>query len=156
MLKIGEEKLKNENIKNARLIHGNAMELPFEDDTFDYVTIGFGLRNVPDYMQVLREMYRVVKPGGLVACLDTSQPTVPGFKQIYHFYFQHIMPIFGKIFAKSYQEYLWLQESTFKFPNAERLAEMFKEAGFRQVQYVKYFGGVAALHLGRKIRGNEC
>ncbi len=63
---------------SVELIHGNAMELPFEDNTFDYVTIGFGLRNVPDYMQVLREMNRVLKPGGMAVCLETSQPEIPG------------------------------------------------------------------------------
>ena len=81
------------------------MELPFPDDSFDYVTIGFGLRNVPDIDQVLKELYRVVKPGGMVVCLETSHPTLFGFKQLYYFYFRYIMPLFGKLFAKSYQEY---------------------------------------------------
>lgn len=154
MLKVGREKLKKEQIKNAKLIHGNAMELPFDDNSFDYVTIGFGLRNVPDYMQVLKEMYRVVKPGGIVACLDTSHPTMFGFKQIYQLYFRYIMPLFGKIFAKSYQEYSWLQESTFKFPDAEKLKKMFEEAGFSNVSFKRYFGGVAALHIGYKQEEN--
>ena len=109
MLKIGEEKLQARNLDQATLIHGNAMELPFEDNSFDYVTIGFGLRNVPDYNQVLREMYRVLKPGGMAVCLETSQPTLPGFKQAYRLYFRFIMPMFGKLFAKSYDEYSWLQ-----------------------------------------------
>lgn len=72
MLKVGREKVKEADLHNVELIHGNAMELPFPDNSFDYVTIGFGLRNVPDYMQVLREMYRVLKPGGQLACIDTS------------------------------------------------------------------------------------
>lgn len=76
MLKVGKDKTAN--MKNVELIHGNAMELPFEDNTFDYVTIGFGLRNVPDYLQVLREMNRVVKPYGMVVCLETSQSEIPG------------------------------------------------------------------------------
>src|SRR5690606_23859489 len=99
MLKIGEKKVKELNLDQVTLVHGNAMELPFPDNTFDYVTIGFGLRNVPDYMQVLREMHRVVKPGGLAVCLETSQPTLIGYKQAYYFYFRFIMPIFGKLFA---------------------------------------------------------
>ena len=76
------------------------MELPFTDNSFDYVTIGFGLRNVPDYMQVLREMYRVLKPGGMAVCLETSQPTMFGYKQVYYFYFRYIMPLLGKAFSK--------------------------------------------------------
>ncbi|KIO65597.1 2-heptaprenyl-1,4-naphthoquinone methyltransferase [Caldibacillus thermoamylovorans] len=150
MLKVGREKLVKEHIHNAKLVQGNAMELPFPDSSFEYVTIGFGLRNVPDYMQVLREMYRVLKPGGVVACLETSQPTMFGFRQIYYFYFHYIMPLFGKLFAKSYQEYSWLQESARAFPDAKKLASMFEAAGFDHVTYKKYFGGVAALHLGYK------
>jgi len=150
MLKVGREKLVKEHIHNTKLIQGNAMELPFPDNSFEYVTIGFGLRNVPDYMQVLREMHRVLKPGGVVSCLETSQPTMFGFRQIYYFYFQYIMPLFGKLFAKSYQEYSWLQESARAFPDAKKLATMFEAAGFSHVTYKKYFGGVAALHLGYK------
>lgn len=150
MLKIGEEKLQARNLDQANLIHGNAMELPFEDNSFDYVTIGFGLRNVPDYNQVLREMYRVLKPGGMAVCLETSQPTLPGFKQAYRLYFRFIMPMFGKLFAKSYDEYSWLQESAKDFPGMKELAKMFSEAGFINVEYKPYSGGVAAVHIGRK------
>ena len=150
MLQIGEEKVKEKNLSNVTLLHGNAMELPFEDNSFDYVTIGFGLRNVPDYMQVLREMYRVVKPGGKVVCIETSQPTLPIFKQVYFFYFRNVMPLFGKLFAKSYKEYSWLQESTMAFPNKEVLANMFEEAGFKQVAVKSYSGGVCAMHMGLK------
>ncbi|MBT2639106.1 demethylmenaquinone methyltransferase [Bacillus sp. ISL-39] len=150
MLKIGEEKLQARNLDQATLIHGNAMELPFEDNSFDYVTIGFGLRNVPDYNQVLREMYRVLKPGGMAVCLETSQPTMPGFKQAYRVYFRFIMPMFGKMFAKSYDEYSWLQESAKDFPGMKELAKMFAEAGFNNVEYKPYSGGVAAVHIGRK------
>ncbi|UYZ20575.1 demethylmenaquinone methyltransferase [Mesobacillus jeotgali] len=150
MLKIGEEKLQARNLDQANLIHGNAMELPFEDNSFDYVTIGFGLRNVPDYNQVLREMYRVLKPGGMAVCLETSQPTMPGFKQAYRLYFRFVMPMFGKLFAKSYDEYSWLQESAKDFPGMKELAKMFSEAGFINVEYKPYSGGVAAVHIGRK------
>nr|WP_295971669.1 demethylmenaquinone methyltransferase [uncultured Bacillus sp.] len=148
MLKIGEEKVKG--YKQVQLIHGNAMELPFPDNTFDYVTIGFGLRNVPDYMQVLKEMTRVVKPEGIVVCLETSQPTLIGYKQLYYFYFRFIMPFFGKLFAKSYQEYSWLQESARDFPGMKELAEMFRRAGLQKVIYKPYTGGVAAVHIGYK------
>lgn len=150
MLKIGEEKVRNHPIKNIELVHGNAMELPYPDNSFDYVTIGFGLRNVPDYMQVLKEMYRVVKPGGIAVCLETSQPTMIGFKQGYRFYFRFVMPVFGKVFAKSYEEYSWLQESAKDFPGIKELAEMFKQAGFTGVEYKPYTGGVAAVHIGHK------
>lgn len=135
---------------NITLIQGNAMELPFEDHTFDYVTIGFGLRNVPDYEKALKEMYRVVKPGGIVACLETSQSEIPGYRQLFRLYFNYIMPVFGKLFAKSYNEYSWLQESADEFPGREELAQLFKSAGFTQVDYRPYSGGVAAGHIAIK------
>jgi demethylmenaquinone methyltransferase / 2-methoxy-6-polyprenyl-1,4-benzoquinol methylase len=150
MLKIGEEKVKSRNLSQVELIHGNAMELPFEDNSFDYVTIGFGLRNVPDYMQVLREMNRVLKPGGMAVCLETSQPTMFGYKQLYYAYFRYIMPLFGRVFAKSYKEYSWLQESARDFPGMKELAAMFESAGFKNVAFKPYSGGVAAVHTGLK------
>ncbi|MGD6856938.1 demethylmenaquinone methyltransferase [Bacillus infantis] len=150
MLKIGEEKVKSRNLSQVELIHGNAMELPFEDNSFDYVTIGFGLRNVPDYMQVLKEMNRVLKPGGMAVCLETSQPTMFGYKQLYYAYFRYIMPLFGRVFAKSYKEYSWLQESARDFPGMKELAAMFEGAGFSNVSFKPYSGGVAAVHTGLK------
>ncbi|MBO2534746.1 demethylmenaquinone methyltransferase [Rummeliibacillus suwonensis] len=148
MLNVGLEKTKD--IKQIKLIQGNAMELPFPDNTFDYVTIGFGLRNVPDYMQVLREMSRVVKPGGKVVCLETSQSEIPGYRQLFRFYFHYIMPFFGKIFAKSYKEYSWLQESAKDFPGMKKLKKMFEEVGLQNVIYKSYSGGAAAMHMGYK------
>ncbi|NIK12307.1 demethylmenaquinone methyltransferase [Alkalibacillus almallahensis] len=150
MLAVGESKREEQEVQNVTFVHGNAMELPYDDHQFDYVTIGFGLRNVPDYMQVLKEMHRVVKPGGQVVCLETSQPTLPVFKQIYFVYFKHIMPLLGKMFAKSYDEYAWLNESTQHFPGKKELKNMFLEAGFSNVKVKSYALGVAAMHLGRK------
>jgi len=150
MLKVGQQKVDEYKLNNVTLVHGNAMELPFPDNTFDYVTIGFGLRNVPDYQKALREMYRVVKPGGKVVCLETSQPTLIGFKQLYYFYFRFVMPLFGKIFAKSYEEYSWLQESARDFPGMDELAQMFEDAGFVNIEVKPYTFGVAAMHLGYK------
>ncbi|MFC5463281.1 demethylmenaquinone methyltransferase [Lederbergia graminis] len=150
MLKIAQEKVSHEKLEQIELIQGNAMELPFDDNSFDYVTIGFGLRNVPDYMQVLREMQRVLKPGGMAVCLETSQPTLPVFRQAYYAYFRYIMPLFGKVFAKSYEEYSWLQESARDFPGMEELAQMFWRAGLVNVIYKSFSGGVAAAHIGTK------
>lgn len=150
MLKVGEQKIKDMNLNHAALIHGNAMELPFPDNSFDYVTIGFGLRNVPDYLQVLKEMNRVLKPGGIAACLETSQPTLPVYRQLFFFYFRFIMPMFGKLFAKSYNEYAWLNESARDFPGMKELAKLFETAGFKKVMYKPYSGGAAAVHIGHK------
>ena len=150
MLSVAEEKKKELNYENIEFIHGNAMELPFDDDSFDYVTIGFGLRNVPDYLTVLKELHRVVKPQGIVVCLETSQPTMFGFRQGYYFYFRFIMPLIGRLFAKSYREYAWLHESAKNFPDKKELEQMFLRAGFSQVKLKSYTGGVAAMHMGFK------
>lgn len=150
MLNVGKQKVSEAKLHQVSLIHGNAMELPFPDHSFDYVTIGFGLRNVPDYLQVLKEMNRVLKPGGIAVCLETSQPTLMGYRQLYYFYFRFIMPLFGRVFAKSYSEYSWLQESARDFPGIKELAGLFKQAGFKEVNYKPYSGGAAAVHIGRK------
>ncbi|MCG5102925.1 demethylmenaquinone methyltransferase [Oceanobacillus alkalisoli] len=150
MLSIAEEKRDALNLSQLSLVHGNAMDLPFPDNTFDYVTIGFGLRNVPDYLTALKEMYRVVKPNGKVVCLETSQPEIIGFRQLYFFYFRFIMPLFGKLLAESYDEYSWLNESTKHFPDKNKLKELFQEAGFSFVEVRSYTLGVAAMHMGTK------
>jgi demethylmenaquinone methyltransferase/2-methoxy-6-polyprenyl-1,4-benzoquinol methylase len=150
MLSVGQKKVDELKLTQVELIHGNAMSLPFEDHSFDYVTIGFGLRNVPDYIQVLKEMHRVLKPGGKAVCLETSQPELPVIKQFYYVYFRYVMPLFGKIVAKSYEEYSWLQESAKDFPGISKLAEMFKEAGFSRVDVKPHTFGVAATHIGYK------
>ncbi|PQD96908.1 bifunctional demethylmenaquinone methyltransferase/2-methoxy-6-polyprenyl-1,4-benzoquinol methylase [Pradoshia eiseniae] len=150
MLKVGAEKVEKQGLTNVELIHGNAMELPYGDNSFDYVTIGFGLRNVPDYLTVLKEMNRVLKPGGMAVCLDTSQPTMPGYRQLYYFYFRRIMPLMGRVLAKSYEEYSWLQESASDFPGAPELKKLFEKAGFVKVKYKPYSGGAAASHFGYK------
>src|SRR5690625_2998484 len=150
MLKVAQDKREGQNINQVNFVQGNAMELPFADEEFDYVTIGFGLRNVPDYDSVIKEMYRVTKPGGKVVCLETSQPTLIGYRQLYLFYFRFIMPLFGKLFAKSYDEYSWLQESARDFPNKHELKKMFLHAGFNDVKVKSYTGGVAAMHMAIK------
>lgn len=148
MLEAGRPKVQA--IPNITLVQGNAMELPFPDNTFDVVTIGFGLRNVPDYLTVLQEMHRVLKPGGMIACLETSQTEIPVYRQLFRLYFKFIMPLFGKLFAKSYKEYSWLQESADDFPGMKSLAQLFTEAGFVEVSFKPYSGGAAAGHVGYK------
>lgn len=151
MLDVGAEKIKREGLnEQIQLVQGNAMSLPFEDDSFDYVTVGFGLRNVPDYLQVLQEMRRVVKPGGKVVCLELSKPTWQPFKGIYYLYFERIMPLFGKLLAGRFKEYQWLPDSLKLFPDSKGLTELFREAGMENVDVRLFFGGIAALHIGTK------
>lgn len=151
MLDIGREKIAQKGLTDQiELIEGNAMKLPFPDHHFDYATIGFALRNVPDFVQVLKEMQRVVKPGGLVVSLELSKPTRQPFKGLFYFYFQNLLPLLGKLFAKSYEQYKWLPESLVNFPDYKELASIFKEIGLEDVQAYPLTGGVAALHIGVK------
>lgn len=151
MLAHGKTKVDSMGLSNQiELVQGNAMDLPFADHSFDYVTIGFGLRNVPDFMQVIREMYRVVKPGGKVVCLELSKPTKQPFKGIYYFYFRKLLPLQGKLIAKRYEEYKWLPESLLSFPDHIQLAQMFRDAGLTHVEAYPLTGGIAALHIGIK------
>ncbi|WP_135551542.1 demethylmenaquinone methyltransferase [Paenibacillus cymbidii] len=151
MLEYGAAKVKGRGLDDRiTLVEGNAMSLPFGDDTFDYATIGFALRNVPDIAQVISEMRRVVKPGGLVVSLELSKPTWQPFKSIYYLYFQRILPMLGKLIAKRYEQYRWLPESLVNFPDHKQLAAMFASAGLDAVETYPLFGGVAALHIGRK------
>ncbi|GIP32388.1 demethylmenaquinone methyltransferase [Paenibacillus sp. J2TS4] len=136
--------------KQISLVHGNAMKLPYDDNTFDYATIGFALRNVPDFRQVLKEMQRVVKPGGQVVSLELSKPTWQPFKAIYFFYFQYILPLLGKLIVKKYEQYKWLPESLAHFPDHKQLAAIFEEIGLVNVQAYPLTGGIAALHIGTK------
>lgn len=151
MLAVGRRKVEQRGLEGRiSLVQGNAMSLPFGDCSFDYATIGFGLRNVPDPVQVLREMQRVVKPGGMVVCLELSKPTVQPFKGIYYFYLTKMLPLLGKLFAKSYQQYKWLPESLALFPDRKALEKIFRDTGLQSVESYPLTGGIAALHIGLK------
>jgi demethylmenaquinone methyltransferase/2-methoxy-6-polyprenyl-1,4-benzoquinol methylase len=153
MLDYGAIKLKRLGMEEqVTLVHGNAMSLPYEDNSFDYATIGLALRNVPDLIQVIHEMKRVVKPGGKIVSLELSKPTWQPFKAIYYFYFQKVLPLLGKFIVKRYEEYKWLPESLILFPDHKQLAEIFRKAGLTGVEVYPLTGGVAALHIGVKAK----
>ncbi|GAB6990308.1 demethylmenaquinone methyltransferase [Paenibacillus pini] len=155
MLQVGRTKIEAKHKeKQITLVQGDAMSLPFEDNSFDYATIGFGLRNVPDLVQVLQEMKRVVKPGGMVVCLELSKPTWQPFKGLYYFYFKNILPNLGKLFAKRYEQYKWLPDSLALFPGRDELAEVFRSIQLQHVEAFPLTGGIAALHIGIKENQN--
>lgn len=150
MLEVARRKLKQRSLHHVELVHGNAMRLPFAEQTFDVATIGFALRNVPDIDQVLAEMARVVKPGGIVASLELSKPVWPVFKQLYYVYFNHLLPWLGQLFANRYEQYSWLPESLKDFPDSLELGRKFEQAGLENVEIYLLTGGIAALHIGYK------
>ncbi|WP_200759517.1 demethylmenaquinone methyltransferase [Effusibacillus dendaii] len=151
MLEKGRAKVEQKGLsQNLELLYGNAMALNFPDNTFDYATIGFALRNVPDVLHVLREMTRVVKPGGMVVSLELSKPEWPPFRSLYYFYFDKILPRIGNAAAKDNISYSWLPESLKGFPGRLQLEEIFRQAGLERVESKPLTGGIAAMHIGYK------
>ncbi len=150
MLSVAKKKNEELKLSNVNFVNGNVMNMQYKDNTFDNAIIGFGLRNVPNYEQVIHEMMRVVKPGGMVACLETSQPTLPIYKQIYWIYFKYIMPLVGHLFSKHKKEYQWLNDSTMLFFNKKELKKLFEKLGLKDVKVKSYALGAAALHVGVK------
>lgn len=132
------------------LIEGDGMRLPFADATFDALTAGFVVRNLSDVEVGLREFRRVLKPRGVVAILEFSQPTVPGVRQFVRFYYSRLLPAIGGWFSGSRSAYEYLPNSIGKFPDQEKLAGMMRAAGFDEVEFENLSGGIAALHIGRR------
>ena len=135
-------------------VEADTTQLPFESDRFQTVSVAFGLRNVVDTMQGLREMVRVCRPGGTVAVLEFSQPTFPVLKQLYGFYFRKILPGIGNSLARNSKEaYAYLPASVSEFPSGEAMAELLREVGLAQVRYIPMTFGVATLYIGQKYGG---
>jgi demethylmenaquinone methyltransferase/2-methoxy-6-polyprenyl-1,4-benzoquinol methylase len=140
---------KRGNKKNVHFRQGNALELPYEDDSFAAACISFGLRNTADYEQVLREMRRVVKPGGYIYCLDSFVPDSPVVRPFYNIYFRYIMPMLGGG-RRHRQEYMWLYESTQKFLHCGELENLYRRIGLNAVQHKRRMCGACVLVLGQK------
>ncbi|MCY0902803.1 MAG: demethylmenaquinone methyltransferase [Firmicutes bacterium] len=151
MLDVAEPKLQKLGIDGfTSLLHGNAMAMPFPDDTYDVATIGFALRNVPDVLQVIKEMTRVVKPGSMVVSLELSKPDFKPFRTLYYFYFYRILPVIGRMAVGKDAPYRWLPESLRTFPDRHQLARLFVEAGLERVVSYPLTFGICALHIGYK------
>lgn len=150
MLKIGIAKLKSRHAENSfLLIRGNAEDLPFEDNYFEAVTIAFGIRNTLNYQKSLQEMFRVVKPGGKIAILEFSISNYPIIKQLYLFYFKHIIPLIGSIFD-SKKEYKYLSESTLSFPQRREFLKVMTDSKFIDCKYEELTLGIAIIYVGVK------
>ncbi len=132
-------------------IVGDAMALPFADNTFDVYTISFGIRNVTRIEDALREAYRVLRPGGRLMVLEFSQMTDAGLQWLYDRYSFNLIPVMGQVIANDRDSYQYLVESIRKFPDQETFAGMIRRAGFGQVKYRNLSLGIAALHSGWKL-----
>ncbi|PTB83205.1 bifunctional demethylmenaquinone methyltransferase/2-methoxy-6-polyprenyl-1,4-benzoquinol methylase UbiE [Pseudidiomarina aestuarii] len=152
MLEVGKDKLRNLGIvSNVSYQQANAEELPFEDDTFDIITIAFGLRNVTDKQKALESMHRVLKPGGRLLVLEFSKPEPPMLSQMYDFYSFNILPKMGQVIAGDAESYQYLAESIRMHPDQETLKGMMETAGYENVTYTNLTGGIVALHRGFKF-----
>ena len=152
MLEVGRDRLLDAGfVGNVECLVADAERLPFEDDSFDCVTIGFGLRNVTDKAAALRSMHRVLKPGGQLLVLEFSTPVAPGLKPLYDAYSFNVLPTLGSLVAGDRDSYRYLAESIRMPPNQETLLEMLRTAGFAQTRYHNLSGGIVALHRGYKI-----
>lgn len=151
MLAGGRDRLLNEGVfKHVCFCQANAECLPFPDQYFDCVSIGFGLRNVTDKLAALKSMYRVLKPGGRLLVLEFSKPKVPGLKPLYDLYSFTALPLMGKLVCNDADSYRYLAESIRMHPDQETLLSMMKEAGFSEAKYHNLSGGIVALHIGVK------
>ncbi|MBP9753016.1 MAG: bifunctional demethylmenaquinone methyltransferase/2-methoxy-6-polyprenyl-1,4-benzoquinol methylase UbiE [Proteobacteria bacterium] len=151
MLFKAKEKSINEGLlSNIEFVVGSAEKLPFVDDTFDGVTISFGLRNTTHKLDVLKEIYRTLKPNGWFYCLEFSKPTCDLFSKFYDFYSFNIIPKMGKIIANDEDAYQYLVESIKQFPDQETLKSMMLDVGFKNVSFDNLTNGIVAVHHGKK------
>lgn len=131
-------------------LEADGMNLSFADETFEAVTIAFGLRNFSNWQNGLIELRRVLKTGGKLAVLEFSTPLIPGFRQAFQFYFSNILPRIGGVVSGSRGAYEYLPDSVARFPDQKSLAKMLEETGFAEVEYKNLTGGIAALHIGTR------
>jgi demethylmenaquinone methyltransferase / 2-methoxy-6-polyprenyl-1,4-benzoquinol methylase len=151
MLEFGRRKIDKLGLSNITLLAGNAESLQFRDRTFQAVTVAFGIRNVTDIQTALREIYRVLKPGGRAVCLEFSRPVIGPLRKLYDLYSFTILPRIGKLVSHDQTGvYNYLPASIRAFPDQERFKALFLETGFSPVTYRNLTGGIVAIHIGVK------
>jgi demethylmenaquinone methyltransferase/2-methoxy-6-polyprenyl-1,4-benzoquinol methylase len=137
-------------IDKIKILTGDGESLPLKDNKYQGVMIGFGLRNLADRAAGLKEILRVLKPGGSLVVLEFSDPTVPVFRWLYYLYFCHILTCLGNLFSRKYLAFSHLRDSVLAFPNRDELATMMLDAGFVKIHYQLLTFGIVALHWGAK------
>ncbi len=151
MLSIARKKVATQKIADKiEFLQGDSEEMPFENNSFDAITVAFGVRNFENLEKGLSEILRVLKPGGLFVVLETSVPTKFPFKQGYFFYSKSILPLVGKLFSKDKVAYNYLSESASVFPYGENFNNILRNIGFKEVKNKPQTFGVASIYLASK------
>jgi demethylmenaquinone methyltransferase/2-methoxy-6-polyprenyl-1,4-benzoquinol methylase len=151
MLEVGAKKMKNKgHDKTIKMILGDSENLVFEDNYFDALTVGFGVRNFENLEKGLSEMLRVIRPGGKIVILEFSKPKKFPVKQVFSFYSNYFIPFFGKRISKDPQAYAYLPESVAAFPEGKEFEEILKKLNYRNVDSIILSGGIATIYTGIK------
>lgn len=151
MLNLGKEKIVKLRLQDKITLQlGDSENLVFPDNTFDGITVGFGVRNFENLEKGIADIYRVLTPNGTLVVLEFSKPTAFPVKQVYHFYFRYITPLVGKIFSKDNSAYTYLPESVNAFPAGEDFLNVLKKAGFKNTKAISLTFGIASLYVGKK------
>ena len=151
MLEIGKQKVTKKGLENRiEMVWGDSESMPFEDNTFDAITVAFGIRNFETLENGLKEILRVLKPGGRFVILETSVPTKTPYRQGYGFYTKYILPIIGRVFSKDKNAYRYLSESASVFPHGEALNNILRKIGFISVEDFPQTFGVATIYVSSK------
>lgn len=151
MLEVGRKKIAQKKLDSKiKMMVGDSENLPFDDNTFDAITVAFGIRNFESLEKGLAEIHRVLKPNGMFVILETSVPTNPLYKAGYSFYTKYILPTIGKVFSKDQSAYSYLCESASKFPYGETLNNILRQIGFNSVEDLPQTFGVATIYKASK------
>lgn len=128
----------------------DAQDIPYEDESYDIITMAYGIRNMPDRPRALAEMQRVLKPGGALVCLEFSTPPNPIWRALYTFYLKHLIPFWGGLITGDRSGFVYLAKSIRAFPDQQGLAKLMEDAGFVGITWKNYTGGIAAVHVAHK------
>lgn len=151
MLKYQHKKLLRKNLSHLiELVHADAENLPFENDTFDVAMVAFGVRNFENLEKGLSEIHRVLKNGGLIVVLEFSKPERFPVKQLYNFYFRNILPGIGRLISKNNSAYTYLPDSVGHFPSGKDFAMFLEKTGFSQTTVQPVTMGIASIYTGKK------
>ena len=156
MLELGKEKINTNGLSESiHLIQADAEKIPFPDEHFDAVMVAFGVRNFPDPAKGLSEMHRVLQNSGMIVVLEFSKPLGFPFRLMYHFYFQRVLPLIGRLFSGEKEAYRYLPDSVRRFPDGEGFLKMLIDAGFSETHRIRLTGGVASISTGLKQQCNQ-